>query len=97
VTYDLVKTTDRQLRLKLFNTRLPAYRQRPLITTRFNSAVDRVTPVQTETMKDRTEVVIELRESVPYRLEQVDNLLLVNFEASSIPPRPFEQVKMPAW
>jgi len=97
VTYDLVKATERQLRLKLFNTRLPSYRQRPLITTRFNSAVDRVTPVQTETMKDRTEVVIELRESVPYRVEQVDNLLLVNFEASTIPPRPFEQAKMPTW
>jgi len=97
VAHDLVKVGDRQLRLKLFNTRLPAYRQRPLITTRFNSAVDRVTPVQTETMKDRTEVVIELRESVPYRLEQVDNLLLVNFEASEIPPKPFEQAKLPTW
>jgi len=97
VPYDLVKTSDRQLRLKLFNTRLPAYRQRPLITTRFNSAVDRVTPVRTEEMKDRTEVVIELRESVPYRLEQVDNLLLVNFEASDIPPKPFEQAKLPTW
>jgi len=97
VAHDLVKTSDRQLRLKLFNTRLPAYRERPLITTRFNSAVDRVTPVRTEDMKDRTEVVIELRESVPYRLEQVDNLLLVNFEASDIPPKPFEQAKLPTW
>jgi type IV pilus assembly protein PilQ len=42
-------------------------------------------------------IVIELRESVPYYIEQADNLLLVHFDASSIPPKPAEQADLPSW
>ena len=97
VKYDLKKINDKNLLLNLYNTRIPDYRQRPLITTRFQSAVDRITPVQTPTMKDTSMITIELRESVPYFVEQTDNLLLLHFEASSISPRPFDKAKLPLW
>ena len=97
VKYDLRKINDKNLLLYLYNTRLPEYRQRPLITTRFQSAVDRITPVQTPDMKDTSTITIELRESVPYFLEQTDDLLLLHFEASSIPPRPLDKAKLPLW
>jgi len=86
VTYDVNKVGDRRLQVKLFNTRLPDYHQRPLVTTRFESAVDRITPVSGS--KDTALVAIELRENVPYTVEQADSLLMVHLDASTIGPKP---------
>ncbi|MBC8200218.1 MAG: type IV pilus secretin PilQ [Desulfobacterales bacterium] len=97
VKYKMDKAADKRLQLTLFNTNLSDYRKRPLITTRFNSAVDRITPTQTPALKTSSMIVIELRESVPYYIEQADDLLLVHFDPSSIPPRPFEQADLPSW
>ncbi|MBW1821493.1 MAG: AMIN domain-containing protein [Deltaproteobacteria bacterium] len=97
VNYDLVEVTDKLLRIKLFNTKIPKYRRRPLITTRFESAVDRITPFFKPAVKDTSIVAIELRERVPYTLEQKEDLLLIHFDASSIPPKPFEQANLPSW
>jgi type IV pilus assembly protein PilQ len=66
-------------------------------TTRFESAVDRITPIHTPSMKETTIVAIELREAVPHRIERKDDLLLIQFEASSVPPKPLEQANLPSW
>ena len=84
VDYQLTKISDKRLRLDLLDTNLPEYRNRALITTRFQSAVDRITPTQQADTKN-TVVVIELRESVPYLVKQTDNIIKVDFSASSIP------------
>jgi type IV pilus assembly protein PilQ len=97
VKYELKKAEENRLQLSLFDTRLPAYRQRPLITTRFESAVDRIIPLQTEAMKNRTEISIELREQVPYYVEQVEDLLLIHFEASTVPPKSLDESELPEW
>ncbi len=97
IKYHLKKIHDKKLLLNLYNTRLPEYRQRPLVTTRFQGAVDRITPLQTPDMKDTSLVTIELRESVPYFVEQTDDLLLLHFEASSISPKPLDKAKLPLW
>jgi len=86
--YIIEKSADNQLTLTLFNTKLPDYRERPLITTGFESAVDRVVPYTDTSAPDETFFTIELRESVPYYVEQQGNSLMVHFEASSIPPKP---------
>lgn len=96
VEYQITKATDKKLLLTLLDTSLPEYRKRALITTRFQSAVDRVTPTQQPKTKD-TVVVFELREAVPYFVKQTDNAIRVNFSPSSIPPRPYEDAKLPAW
>ncbi len=93
--YKLEKKTAKRLELVLYNTKIPTYRRRALITTRFESAVNRITPVQKSAKQ--ASVVIELRESVPYFTERSGNLLLVHFEASRIPPKPLEQAHLPAW
>jgi len=97
VNYDMNEVADKLLRIKLFNTKLPKYRRRPLITTRFESAVDRITPFFRPAVKNTSIVALELREMVPYTLEQKEDLLLIHFEASSIPPKPFEQANLPSW
>ena len=97
IQYDLKKATNKRLHLKLINTSLPDYRKRALITTRFESAVDRVTPIQTAAMKGDSLITIELREAVPYFVDQQDNTLRINFAASSIPPKPYEDADLPEW
>jgi type IV pilus assembly protein PilQ len=97
VKYDLQKAGPKQLHLKLFNASLPEYRKRALITTRFESAVDRVTPLQTAAMKGDSLFSIELREAVPYSVDQQGKTLQVDFAASSIPPKPYEDANLPEW
>jgi len=96
VEYSIKKASPRLLQLRLLNTRLPDYRKLPIVTSRFESAVDRIIPVQTPAMKNTSMFTIELRESVPYFIEQNEDLLLVHFEASTISPRPLEDAKLPA-
>jgi type IV pilus assembly protein PilQ len=97
IKYDLKKVGAKRLQLKLFRTRLPDYRKRALITTRFESAVDRITPIQTPEMKDDSLITIELREAVAYNITQDDNTLRINFAASAIPPKPYEDAALPEW
>jgi type IV pilus assembly protein PilQ len=96
VEYKMIKIDGKRLHLKLFDTNLPEYRKRALITTRFQSAVDRITPTHTPKSKD-TVIDFELREDVPHRVKQTDNVIRVHFAASKIPPRPYEDAKLPAW
>jgi type IV pilus assembly protein PilQ len=96
VEYQMLKIDNKRLQLKLIDTNLPEYRKRALITTRFQSAVDRITPTHRPESKD-TVIDIDLREGVPYSVKQTDEVIRVNFAASSIPPRPYEDAKLPAW
>ena len=95
--YDLKKISDQILVVDLFDTDIPEYHQRQLITTRFESAVDRIIPAQTPSMKNNSSISIELREAVPYFIEQNNNLILVHFERSTVPPRPMESANLPSW
>ena len=97
VTYSIKKKSDKWIQLQLSNTNLPDYRKHPLVTTRFESAVDRVLPVQTPEMKTDTIFSFELRESVPFFVDQNENFIMVHFEASSIPPKPLAEADLPPW
>lgn len=97
IQYDIKKETDKRIQLKLLDTQIPDYRKRPLITTRFQSAVDRILPFEAPALKNTTLFAIELREAVPYAVEQSDALLMVHFESSSISPKPLDEAKLPDW
>ena len=97
VEYELEKIDARRLELKLAKAQIPGFRRRPLVTTRFESAVDRIIPVQDERLKDTGVVTIELREAVPYTVEQVENLIMVHFNPSSVAPQSEEHANLPAW
>jgi type IV pilus assembly protein PilQ len=97
VDYHIQKLSDKLLELRLMNANIAEFRQRPMITTRFASAVNRIMPIQLPAMKDFSLFSIELREPVPYYTEQVGGLLLVHFEASSVPPAPVDETNLPAW
>ncbi|MFO7707026.1 MAG: type IV pilus secretin PilQ [Desulfobacterales bacterium] len=94
VEYDIFKSGEKRINVKLLNTSVPPHHQRPLITTRFDSAVDRATPSQEKTA---AVLAIDLRESVAYSAEQTGNVIRINFAGSSIPPKPYEDAQPPAW
>jgi type IV pilus assembly protein PilQ len=97
VEFQLQKVSDKLLELRLLNANIAEFRQRPMITTRFESAVNRIMPVQLPSMKSFSLFSIELREPVAYYTEQVGELLLVHFEASTVPPAPLDETNLPAW
>jgi len=97
VKYSLDKLTEQKLQLSLKDAKIFSYRQRPLITTRFESAVDRILPIQTSEMLNDSMIIVELREAVPYTIEQEDNEIRINFEASSMPPKQLAEANLPPW
>ncbi len=96
VAYDVTKIDEKKIQLELVDTKILSFRQRPLITTRFESAVDRITPIQTEGMKN-TRILIELREAVPYVVDQSDNQIQLDFSASTVAPKPLDEAGLPSW
>ncbi|HID31717.1 MAG TPA: type IV pilus secretin PilQ [Desulfobacterales bacterium] len=97
VRYETEKPSEKKLLLKLLNTKIPKAQKRPLIATRFKSAVDLVIPIQTAKMRDTAVIAIQLREAVPYRVEQKENVLVIDLEPSTVPPRPLPDAKAPTW
>jgi type IV pilus assembly protein PilQ len=96
--FDIQKIAAKTLKIRIYNSRLPEYRRdRPLITTRFESAVDRISPIQAMDLENATDLIVELREWVPYRPVAEGNLLTIVFDPSSIGPRPFESANLPNW
>ena len=88
VEYRMEKISPTAVQLKLYRTHISDFRKLPLITNRFESAIDRIRPLQTPAMKDDSMVALDLREAVPYFVEQEGNVIKIRFEASSIPPKP---------
>lgn len=88
VAYRMEKVSPAVIQLRLLRTHISDFRKLPLITTRFESAIDRIRPLQTPAMKADSVIALDLREAVPYFVEQEGNLIRIRFEASSVPPRP---------
>lgn len=97
VAYTVTKKDGKTLYLKLAQTTLPESRKRPIITTRFNSAVNRILPVQTEQMGGETLFIIELRDAVPYLVTQSGGQIEVSINPSKVPPVKEDKAKLPTW
>lgn len=94
VAYRVERLNPNKIRLVLEHTRLSEHRKYPLVTNRFQGAVNRIVPAQAPKASDTAWVTIELRENVPFRVEQNGVLLLVHFDPSKIIP---EQILQPAF
>lgn len=97
VRYEVTRSGSKRVNLILKNAKVPEYRERPLITTRFESAVDRIMPVRAPSSQNDSMIAIEMREAVPYHVAQEGNLVLVHFEASHILPKPEDKASLPSW
>jgi len=90
VNYDLEKSGKKGLRLMLSNTDIPAYRCRPLVTTYFKSAVERIVPIQRSKGEVASTIEVKMRQEVPYRIVQDKDGLFLAFEPSTVEPLIFD-------
>ena len=88
VKYETKMIGDNRLEVRLFDTNLPTHRKRPLITDRFESAVDEIIPKTAPPDMNTALFDIKLRESVPYAVDQEGSSLKIRFDASTVPPKP---------
>ncbi|MEA1967602.1 MAG: type IV pilus secretin PilQ [Thermodesulfobacteriota bacterium] len=93
VKYDIKRDKNSNLTLELYNTDIPDYRERPLITTYFKSAVESVLPVNRSNGEKNSHVKIKLRDQVAYRIVQDAARLTLYFEPSTIEPLAFDMAK----
>ncbi len=91
VEYDLQRDNENEIKLFLKNTKIPKYHQRPLITTYFNSAVERIIPVQSQGEYSPPHILIQLRHRVPYRITRDANLLTLVFDPAPVTVPEFKQ------
>ena len=90
VRYDMEKGGRNDLTLKLYDVDIPPHRCRPLVTTYFKSAVERIVPVQRSKGQAASTVAVKMREPVPYHIVQTGEGLFLTFEPSTLEPPTFE-------
>ena len=94
VRYETVQNRNDSLGLILYNTTVPLHHQRPLLSRYFNSAVEQVMPRPNPANHNDTLVDIKIREKVPFQVVQTTKGIHVIFEAPSVSPPEFDQVKV---
>ncbi|MGD9731038.1 MAG: type IV pilus secretin PilQ [Desulfamplus sp.] len=91
IRYDMKRNEgNNELSLNLYNTDIPEHQQRQLITTYFNSAVDRIVPIDRSGSESASKIKIIMREKVPYHILQEQNSLTLFMEPSSVKPMKLE-------
>jgi type IV pilus assembly protein PilQ len=94
VKYDITRgDANNKLFLNLYNTIIPEYHKRPLLTQYFKSAVEGLMPIQVPGVKKNSKIEIKIRDQVPYRVVQTQNNISLFFEASAIDPPLFNKAK----
>ena len=96
VRYETRQIGQNQIRLVLFNTRVPKAHQRPLLTRYFESAVEKVLPSQASGQAAETHIDVLIREQVPYQLARTRQGIQMVFEPSSVQPPQFDKAKVGA-
>jgi len=89
VKYDITPAGNDTLYLNLYNTIIPDYHKRPLLTQYFKSAVESLMPIQVPGKKKIGKIEIKTREQVPYRIVQTQNIISIFFEPSTVEPPVF--------
>jgi len=90
IRYDTSRQSNGRIYLNLYNTKVPAHHKRPLLTRYFNSAVESIEP---KTKSADTRIEINIRENVPFRIVQDQNIITMAFEPSHVEPPRFEKGK----
>ncbi len=93
VEYDIIQGGKNKLYLNLYNTKIPDYHKRPILTYYFKSAVESLMPIQMPGKSMTAKIEINTRDQVPYRVVQDQNTLSLFFEPSSIVPPVFTKAK----
>jgi len=91
VKYDITQDSNNKLYLNLYNTIIPDYHKRPLLTHYFKSAVVSLLPIQTSEKNKNSKIEIKIRDQVPYRIVRAKNTISMFFDPSRIEPPIFSK------
>ncbi|MBA3009639.1 MAG: type IV pilus secretin PilQ [Proteobacteria bacterium] len=93
IKYEMTRRGDRILNLNLVDTKIPAAHLRPLLTRYFNSAVEGIEPKNRPDNAKDSVIEITVREQVPYRISQDQNVITLVFEPSQVAPPLFDKAQ----
>lgn len=97
--YEIDRNNENEIILKFLNTRIPSYHQRPIITKRFDCAVDGIYPVYDEKINKKDSlVIIKMREQVAFTIDDESSSgIEILFEASSKSGEKEDKLNYPQW
>ena len=92
VKYDITQAnSNNKLFLNLYNTIIPEHHKRSLLTQYFKSAVKSLMPIQVPGGKKNSKIEIKIRDQVPYRIVQTQNIISMFFEPTRVEPPVFSK------
>ena len=97
--YEIDRNNENEIILKFLNTRIPSYHQRPIITKRFDCAVDGIYPVYDEKINKKDSlIIIKMREQVAFTIDDESIAgIEISFEASSKSGEKEDEFNYPQW
>ncbi len=93
VKYDITSGENDKLYLNLYDTVIPNYHKRPLLTQYFKSAVESLVPANVPGKKKNSKIEIKIRDWVPYRVVQDQNRIALYFEPTALEPPKFAKAR----
>ncbi|WP_051283765.1 type IV pilus secretin family protein [Desulforegula conservatrix] len=81
VKYEVIPI-GKKIELSIKNTSLSTEQQKPVVSNKFDSAVEKILPSQ---KNSDAALMVEMRNQVPYRVEQNGNIISVHFEKGTSP------------
>lgn len=93
IKYDISVGGKEKIYLNLYNTIIPDYHRRPLLTQYFKSAVESLMPIQVQGKQKNSKIEISMRDLVPYRVVRDKNTISLFFEETAVDPPVFAKSK----
>ncbi len=92
--YEVVHMSKTAVVLRLNHALLPERLARPYDTSYFEGAVDAIMPQRSLSERDTVDITMKMRDDVPFRTVEKENVIQVEFEATTVPPKSDRLVQM---
>ncbi|MEW6328042.1 MAG: type IV pilus secretin PilQ [Thermodesulfobacteriota bacterium] len=86
--YKLINIDKTAVLLRLSQALLPRALARPYDTRYFKGAVEGIIPQQSLSTKNTVDITIKMRDDVPFQTIEKANIIQLEFEATTVPPKP---------
>lgn len=92
--YKLINIDKDTVLLRLSQALLPKALARPYDTGYFKGAVKEIIPQQSLSAKNTVDITIKMRDDVPFQTIEKENIIQLEFAATTVPPKPDQLAQM---
>jgi type IV pilus assembly protein PilQ len=92
--YKVINVDKTTVLLRLSQALLPKALARPYDTGYFKGAVEGIIPQQSISAKHTVDITIKMRDDVPFQSIEKENTIQLEFEATTVPPKPDQLARM---